>query len=157
IMEKYKELFSLHSENIGENGVYFPMNQTMRTVIPLLLDERAQFNILDGIALYGDTDPGSIDLPPSLPLSPANQYVNNFSQYSIEGAPADWTSIWGEGTWLIKDNPLRLNHTSSGSDRNGYTWNEVGEVVGDLELSAVVRASRENGKLDTVFQLGFNM
>lgn len=53
------KLFSLETEKVGNNGVFFTMNQPMRTVVPLLLDEGASYNEVDGIPLYSCINPGT--------------------------------------------------------------------------------------------------
>lgn len=53
------KLFSLETKEIGENGVFFTMTQPMRTIIPLLLDEKAEYNEVIGIPLYASSNPGT--------------------------------------------------------------------------------------------------
>lgn len=50
-MRRHIELFSLKTENVSTHGVFVMMNQPMMTVIPFLLDERARYNEIDGLAL----------------------------------------------------------------------------------------------------------
>lgn len=59
-IRRHIELFSLETERVSGNLVYVSMNQPMMTVIPLLLDDRAQFNEIDGLALYDPSYPGSV-------------------------------------------------------------------------------------------------
>src|SRR5699024_4245681 len=70
--------------------------------------------------------------------------------------PTDWTPIWKASSWMIKENPRRLEHDviGAGDGRRALTMDEVGEVHGDVEVSSVVRA-RNTG--DTMFQVGFHM
>jgi hypothetical protein len=58
-IERHIELYSLETEEVGDNKVFVTMNQPMMTVIPLLLDERARLNEVSGVALYDCTAPGS--------------------------------------------------------------------------------------------------
>lgn len=59
-IRRHIELFSLETEEISRNLVYVSMNQPMMTIIPLLIDQRAKFNEIDGLALYDPSDPGSV-------------------------------------------------------------------------------------------------
>lgn len=70
-IERHKELFSFETEKVSENGVFVTMGQPMMTVIPFLLDERARYNEVDGLALYDCDDPGSVE-PPLGPPSAVN-------------------------------------------------------------------------------------
>lgn len=51
-ISRHIELFSLLTEEVGEHGLFIPMNQPMMTVVPLLLDEGSPYNEVEGIALY---------------------------------------------------------------------------------------------------------
>lgn len=52
-------LFSIKTEKVDENGVLVPMNQPMRTIVPLLLDEKADYNMVHGIPLFDCANPGT--------------------------------------------------------------------------------------------------
>src|SRR5699024_1171730 len=60
-INRHIQLFSLETESIGNNGVYIPMAQPMMTVIPLLVDQDAQYHEAEGLALYHDANPGSAE------------------------------------------------------------------------------------------------
>lgn len=60
-INRHIELFSLETEDIGNNGVYLSTAQPMMTVIPLLLDEEAPNHEVKGLALYNATNPGSAE------------------------------------------------------------------------------------------------
>lgn len=53
-------LFSLKTQKVGNTGVYVPMNQPMMTIIPLLMDNAAEYNEVDGIPLYNTNNPGTV-------------------------------------------------------------------------------------------------
>lgn len=46
------DLFSLETEAFGDDATFITMNQPRMTVVPLLFDERANFNEVDGFDLY---------------------------------------------------------------------------------------------------------
>ncbi|WP_449355056.1 FIMAH domain-containing protein [Virgibacillus natechei] len=58
-MGKHMALFSLENEEVDGNGIFASMNQPMMTVLPFLLDERATYNEVEGLALYDSTDVGT--------------------------------------------------------------------------------------------------
>ena len=62
-ISKHIELFGLETEQVSENGVFVTMNQPMMTVIPFLLDERASYNEVAGLALSDCSDPGAVEPP----------------------------------------------------------------------------------------------
>ena len=51
-ISRHIELFSLQTEQVGDHGLFIPMSQPMMTVVPLLVDEGANFNEVEGLALY---------------------------------------------------------------------------------------------------------
>lgn len=58
-MSQHMTLFSLETEEVDGNGVFASMSQPMMTVLPFLLDERATYNEVEGLALYDSTDVGT--------------------------------------------------------------------------------------------------
>lgn len=150
-VEKHITLFSIETEKVSENGVFVTMDQPMMTVIPLLLDERALYNEVDGLALVDCTDPGSIDPPdPPAKTEPA-QYNTMFEDGEVGGLPDDWSMQWRDSDWELLDNPRRLKHeVDSSGGRRALFWDKVGEVNGDVEIAGLVRPS---GSGSTLFQM----
>ena len=62
-ISRHIELFSLKTDKVSENGVFVTMHQPMMTVVPFLLDERARYNEINGLALYDCSDPGAVEPP----------------------------------------------------------------------------------------------
>lgn len=62
-IRRHIELFSLKTENVSTYGMFVMMNQPMMTVIPFLLDRRARYNEVDGLALYDCANP-ELEEPP---------------------------------------------------------------------------------------------
>lgn len=152
-VSRHIKLFSLKTEKVGDNGVFVPMNQPMMTVIPLLLDKRAKYNEVDGLALTDCTDPASIE-PPAVqePL----QYETAFIGDKANESPDNWSSLWKDGSWTVLDNPHRLQQVVTGSGgHQALGPNKVGNIRGDVEVSGVVRASGKSS--DTLFQMALNM
>lgn len=58
-MNNHITLFSLNTKKVGTNGVFIPMDQPMMTIVPLLIDDGAEYNEIDGIPLYDTNDPGT--------------------------------------------------------------------------------------------------
>lgn len=150
-IERHIELFSIETEKVSENGVFVTMDQPMMTVIPLLLDDRALYNEVDGLALEDCTDPGSIDPPePPAETEPA-QYDTMFEDGDVGGLPADWSMQWRDSDWELLDDPRRLKHeVDSSGGRRALFWDKVGEVHGDVEIAGLVRPS---GSGTTMFQM----
>lgn len=59
VINKHITLFSLDTRKVGTNGVLVPMDQSMMTIVPLLIDHGAEYNQIDGIPLYDTNDPGT--------------------------------------------------------------------------------------------------
>lgn len=150
-VKRHIELFSLETEKVSENGVFLTMDQPMMAVIPLLLDERAQYNEVDGLALEECTDPGSIEPPnPPVETEPA-QYDTLFEDGDVGGLPEDWSMQWRDSNWELVDNPRRLKHEVDSSEgRRALFWDKVGKVNGDVEIAGLVRPS---GSGSTMFQI----
>ncbi|SFA99810.1 PA domain-containing protein [Lentibacillus halodurans] len=66
-ISRHIDLFSLRTEEVSGNGVFVTMNQSMMTVIPLLLDEQARYNELSGLALEDCSNPGELEPPLGAP------------------------------------------------------------------------------------------
>ncbi|GIO23447.1 M14 family zinc carboxypeptidase [Oceanobacillus sp. J11TS1] len=143
------ELFSLDTEQVSENGVFISMAQPMMTVIPFIMDERSDYRLVEGIALYDPAiDPGSI-APPALP-EPL-QFSTDFSEDEVGSPPDDWSPLWRESGWTVMDNPSRLQHAvTENGGRRVLAWDKVGDIRGDVEVSALVRA---NGGNSAMFQV----
>ena len=148
------ELFSLETQKVSKNGVFITMNQPMMTVIPLLIDKKAKYNEVNGKRLDNCSNPGSVK-PPETPEN--KQYKTDFSK-SIKGKqPSNWSVLWQDGGfWQVKKKDSVLKHVVSEEEqgRQALTWDKMGEVSGDVEISSVVRAQNAG---ETKFQLGFHM
>ena len=150
-IERHIELFSIETEEVSENGVFVTMDQPMMTVIPFLMDERANFNEVNGLALEDCEDPGSINPPEPPEQTEPAQYETSFADDETGKPPANWSMLWRESNWGILDNPRRLEHVvDSAGGRTALVWEKVGEVYGDVEVSGLVRPS---GTGDTMFQI----
>ena len=80
----------------------------------------------------------------------AAQYSTNFSEYEAGQAPSNWSTLWRESGWTVKDDPSRLEHfVTEGGGRRVLTWDKAGDITGDVELSALVKANPGN----TMFQI----
>jgi len=66
-ISKHTDLFSLQTEQVSENGVFITMNQPMMAVVPFLLDEQANYNEVNGLALENCTNPGEVEPPLGAP------------------------------------------------------------------------------------------
>jgi hypothetical protein len=150
-ISEHIELFSLETEQVSENGVFVTMAQPMMTVVPLLLDKGAQNNVADGLALYDCTDPGDVEPPIPPELADPVQYETDFSENEVGKQPDNWSTLWRNSDWTIFDEPSRLEHNvTAGGGRRALTWDEVGNVRDDVEISGLVRAS---GSGTTMFQI----
>ncbi|WP_164215159.1 M14 family zinc carboxypeptidase [Virgibacillus sp. YIM 98842] len=156
VIERHIDLFELETEQVSDDAVFLTMSQPMMTVVPLLVDDRALYNEVKGLPLEDCTDLESIDPPEPLEETGPAQYETDFKEYEIGTAPDDWSPLWRESNWTVLDEPYRLEHQSIGDQltRRALTWDDVGEVRGDVEMAAVVRA-RNTGL--SKFQLGFHM
>ncbi|MFS0752763.1 M14 family zinc carboxypeptidase [Oceanobacillus sp. 1P07AA] len=65
-MDKHISLFSLETENIFHVGEYITMSQPRMTVVPFLIDKRATYNEVEGLALYDSVNVGTADNMKSL-------------------------------------------------------------------------------------------
>lgn len=157
-VDRQADLFGFEREQVSEQGVFVTMAQPMMTVVPLLLDARADFNLVEGNPLDDCSDPGSQDPPepPPEPTPPA-QFSTDFSDDEVGEPPADWTTLWRDSGWTVLDDPRRLRHeVDSAGGRRALTWDEVGDdghVQGDVEISGLVRPQNSG---DTMFQVGFH-
>lgn len=78
-------------------------------------------------------------------------FSTDFSSYEAGEAPSDWSTLWKESAWTIKENPNRLEHVvTDGGGRRVLTWDKVGDIAGDVEVSSVVKTNTEGR---TMFQL----
>jgi hypothetical protein len=150
VIERHIDLFDLETEQVSDDAVFLTMSQPMMTVIPLLVDDRANFNEVAGLPLTDCTDPGSIEPPEPIEETEPAQYQTDFSD-TDSGVPSDWTMQWRDSNWEIKGEPHRLEHfVDSAGGRRLLAWDTVGEVHGDVEVSALVRP---RGSGATLFQL----
>lgn len=144
-------LFPLQLEQVSEQGVFVPMGQPLKTVVPLLVDERAASAEVEGRPLQDCSDPGSVEPPePPPPPSPPAQHVTDFSDAVPGQVPEGWTPVWMPSDWTVLDEPRVLRHVvDDRGGRRALVWDEPGIVVGDVELYTLVRADSAN----TMFQL----
>lgn len=135
------ELFGLETKPVGEGAVFFPMDQPLGAVIPLLLDARAAHNLVDGLALDDCENLAAVELPGGAPTSSASaQFYIDFSEDAPGEAPADWSQVWHSSRWEVVDSPRLLRHTVEGSNsRRALVWDEPGIVSGDVEVRTAVR------------------
>lgn len=148
-IERQIDLFSLTFEKI-DDGYYITMNQPMMAIIPYIMDENARTKLINADRVYDCSDIDNL-VAPSAP-TPDN-FTTDFSEHVTDATPQNWTELWGESQWVIKDNPARLEHVvTDGEDRRLLVWDEVGEVHGDVEIATLVRTDQE-GEL---FQLHLN-
>ncbi len=145
------DLFPLESETVGEGSVYFPMEQSLHSVIPLLLDPRAAHNRVEGLALDDCEDPGAQEPPGGPPpSSPPAQFFTDFSADAPGGPPAGWSEVWRPSQWTVVAEPRVLRHTvEGGSSRRALAWDLPEVVSGDVEVRTSVRFLSSN----TYFQL----
>lgn len=145
------ELFSIEVEAIN-NGYFVSMAQPMMTVIPFIMDERSPQKLTNGLAVYDCSDVGSME-PPSLPTP--EQFETDFSEYEAGLIPDDWSTLWNDSEWTVKDQPKRLEHVvTDDENKRLLMWDKVGEVHGDVEIATVVR-SNTDGELFQVHLHGF--
>src|SRR5699024_1274455 len=82
----------------------------------------------------------------------SQQFSTDFSEYEKGSSPENWSTLWRESNWTILDDPTRLRHDpSEGSGRRVLTWDEPGEIAGNVEIYTVVRKS--NTTQGVMFQL----
>lgn len=86
-ISRHIDAFSLKTEKVSEHGVFVTMNQPGMTVIPLLLDQRASHNEVDGLPLYDITNPGSVEPPLGFPSVTNLQIL--VDRYEADGAFAN--------------------------------------------------------------------
>lgn len=77
-------------------------------------------------------------------------YETTFSDYELGEKPDDWSILWQGSDWTVDEEPSRLKHMVSQEGRSALVWDEVGEVEGDVEVAAIVKASNTG---DTMLQL----
>lgn len=77
------------------------------------------------------------------------QYETDFAKSEAGEPPVDWTPLWRESSWTVLDEPSRLEHVvTPGGKRRALTWDVVGEVHGDTEVSCLTspQAGSMNGR-----------
>jgi len=80
-------------------------------------------------------------------------FATDFGDDTGGQPPATWSTLWRNSDWTVLDNPRRLQHVVDESGgRRGLTWDEVGEVDGDVEIYARLRGDDMG---ETLFQIGF--
>src|SRR5699024_7018235 len=137
-LENAIDSFGIQTEDVSDYGVFVTMAQPAMSVVPLLMDARASFNVVEGIPLDDCSDPGDID-PPDLPPDPTEpgQYETDFSDDEVGEVPEGWSTLWADSDWSVQDDPRRLVHQSGSSDRKALVWDEIGDdgqVYGDAEV-----------------------
>src|SRR5699024_1223610 len=81
-----------------------------------------------------------------------NQFETDFIEYETGIAPFDWSTLWRESDWEVKEHPSRLEHfVTDGGLRRGLTWDQPGEIYGDAEVSTLVKKSEND--IGVLFQL----
>ncbi|RXT02833.1 M14 family zinc carboxypeptidase [Ammoniphilus sp. CFH 90114] len=151
-VRKQIDLFSLETQVVKDGSIFIPMNQPMMTVIPYIFDESSELKLVNGLAVE---DCSALELlePPSIPTSALFQ--TDFTGYDSGVAPQDWTSVWKNSSWMVQDEPHRLEHmVTDGDGHRLLVWNEVGEVHGDVEVAGLVRANRD-GELFQIHLHGY--
>lgn len=136
--QRYFDAFSIENEKV-EGGVFVSMAQPMMTVIPLLLDKRANHSVVDGVPVDNCSD---LDLlrPPAKPEP--TQFETTFTEYEKGKTPTDWSQMWRESNWVVLDEPTRLEHyVDESGGRRFLAWDKVGKVYGDVEVSGLVRSN----------------
>ncbi|WP_166353754.1 N-acyl-D-amino-acid deacylase family protein [Phytoactinopolyspora limicola] len=88
-------------------------------------------------------------LPMETPDADGETFVADFTGGEVGQPPAGWTRHWRDGSWTIADDPRRLRMGST-SGRRALTWDDVGDVDGDVEMFGRVRARGHS----TLFHLG---
>jgi hypothetical protein len=160
-LETQLDLFDVTSETVSDTGVFVTMAQPAMTVVPLLMDERASFNDVTGVALDDCSDPGAVD-PPPLPDPPSEpgQWSTDLSDTEPGEVPEGWSELWRSSDWVVQDDPRVLRHTvGSGGGRRALVWDEVGDdgdggvVRGDVEIAGLVRAEQVG---ETLVQIGLH-
>ena len=145
------DLFSLEVEEVND-GYFITMDQPMMTIIPFILDEKSAFKLVNGLTVNDCSDLGTLQ-PPSIPTG--QKFQTDFTEYEAGEAPNDWSVFWKDSGWTVQDEPKRLEHiVTEGGSRRLLTWDQVGEVHGDVEVASVVRADSE-GKLFQIHLHGF--
>lgn len=93
-------------------------------------------------------------VPLSRDSSAGKTFSTNFEHDTIGRPPSGWSMRWKPSNWTVLDNPNRLQHIVDPSGgRRALTWDEVGEVEGDVEIYARVRGDDMG---ETLFQIGFH-
>src|SRR5690625_1610660 len=74
------------------------------------------------------------------------QYQTDFSEYEVGTVPNDWSYRWSPSNWSIMQGSHNLLVLSSGSQsgRWALSWDEVGQVEGDVEMFGIVSADTEH-------------
>ncbi|WP_293695296.1 M14 family zinc carboxypeptidase [uncultured Agrococcus sp.] len=85
------------------------------------------------------------------PATAADEYSITFEDQVVGERPADWSPLWLDSDWQVEDKPPRLVHTATTQGRQGLSPDEVGEVSGDVEVSALVRPHELTGTQQVLF------
>lgn len=89
------------------------------------------------------------DAAPRAPEKKQVTFSTDFSEYETGGIPDGWSERWAEGNWSVLDDPRTLVLQTGGMARRVLTWDELGEIEGDVELFALVRGH----SAETLFHL----
>ncbi|MBL6276097.1 hypothetical protein JMF97_07980 [Micromonospora fiedleri] len=66
-------------------------------------------------------------------------------------APAGWSSVWRDSEYRVQPDPARLVHRATTSGRQALSPDAVGQVTGDVEVSALVRIFSTSGTQSVLF------
>ncbi len=79
------------------------------------------------------------------------QYATDFSEYEVGSIPNGWSESWNPSNWEIAngtDNQL-IQTTGGSTGRWALTWDEIGQIEGDVEVFGLVSADSN----DSLFSL----
>lgn len=145
-LEPQERLFPLQLEAASDSSYFVPAGQPMGRLAPLLLDERARANVVDGVPVVDPEtcgDPGSVPPPSPPPPSEEAQFEANFSLHEPGASPAGWSESWRASQWTVLEGPGRVRHeVDDDGGRRALVWDEVGDnghVQGDVEIFGLVR------------------
>src|SRR5699024_6147359 len=80
-------------------------------------------------------------------------YSTDFSGDEEYDQPNDWSPMWKDSSWQVLSEPNRLEHfVDESGGRRLLTWDRVGKIYGDVEVSGLVRSNGGN----TLLQLHLN-
>ena len=86
---------------------------------------------------YGLTRTVGVGPPPAAGL------WTDFSEYTLDTEPHDWTQTIRSGTWQVESGPFLRGQGGSSGERYALVWDEIGDgaETEDIELLVKTRAS----------------